>query len=95
MHGSLLEAGLPVQLQCAPPVPAAEPAELWRSLALAPRTVIVMALTAPLVPAARDVIAPPVRRLDLDVLSVPGGVPRPAPPERKGWERGRIIERHE
>jgi len=95
LHGSLLEAGLPVQIRCAPANPAAEPAELWVSLALPTRTVIVVALTAPLVPAARDVIAPPVRRLDLDVMSVPGGVPRPAEPERKRWERGRIIERHE
>jgi hypothetical protein len=95
LHGSLIEAGLPVQLRCAPADPAAEPTELWRSLGLPLRTVIVVALTAPLVPAAREVTAPPVRRLDLDVLSAPGGLPRPAPAERRRWERGRISERHE
>jgi hypothetical protein len=95
MHGSLIEAGLPVQIRCAPADPAAEPSELWRSLGLPLRTVIVIALTAPLVPVPRDVTAPPVRRLDLDVLSAPGGLPQPASPERKRWERGRITERHE
>jgi hypothetical protein len=95
LQGSLLEAGLPVQIRCAPADPAAEPAELWHSMALPPRTVIVVAVTAPLIPAAREVIAPPVRRLDLDVMSVPGGVPRPAPQALKQWERGRIIERHD
>jgi hypothetical protein len=95
LYGSLLEAGLPIALQCAPAEPAAEPSEIWRSLALPARTMIVIVLAAPLVPVARDVVAPPVRRLDLDVLSAPDGLPRPAQPERKRWERGRIIERHD
>jgi Pvc16 N-terminal domain len=103
LYGALAEAGVPVSLRCAPADPASNPLELWQSLGVAPRTTVVLVMTVPLIPAPRTGLAPPARRLDLDVASQPGGVSPPAgasgdraadPRSASRWERGRITEHH-
>jgi hypothetical protein len=101
LDGSLAQAGLPVSLHCAPAGPAAQPLQLWPSLGIPPRTAVILVLTVPLIPVPRTGLAPPVRRLDLDVAAEPGGVsPRGDPHASDGArsaparERGRITERH-
>jgi Pvc16 N-terminal domain len=81
LHGTLVDAGLPVQVQCAPPREAhgtgevsapAGTAELCQALGVPPRAALTMVLVAPLVPAARTDVAPSARSLDLDMTVMTG-----------------------
>lgn len=106
LRGTLALAGLPVTLRCAPPEPAVTPQQLWASLGIPPRAAVVLVMTVPLVPAPQAGLAPPARRLDLDLTAAappgqetagtaPAGT-GPAPDSRaaRRWERGKITERH-
>jgi hypothetical protein len=107
LRGSLLEAGLPVQLRCAPPggvvgqQGTAGTAGLCQALGVPPRAALTLVMLAPLVPAATAEIAPPARSLDLNVAATarrapvppPAGQPSPSQPGQRRWERARITER--
>lgn len=72
LHGSLLEAGLPVHLRCAPPggtSGAQGTASLCRAFGVPPRAALTLVMLAPLVPAASTELAPPARSLDLNVAA--------------------------
>jgi len=78
LRGALLEAGLPVQLRCAPPngIPGAQgtastasagTAGLCLALGLPPRAALALVLVAPVIPAAIVEVAPPARSIDLNM----------------------------
>jgi hypothetical protein len=70
--GALLEAGLPVQVRCAPPdrTPgSAGTAGLCQALRVPPRAALTLILIAPLRPAARTDVAPAARSLDLNTTA--------------------------
>jgi hypothetical protein len=98
LRGSLAEAGVPVTLRCAPPEPAVTPQQLWASLGIPPRAAVVLVMTVPLIPVPRTNLAPPARRLDLDVTAAGQARAAARPPAggRSGQrlERGRITEQH-
>jgi hypothetical protein len=90
LRGMLLQAGLPVQLRCAPPggVPgqqgaastgAAGTAGLCQALGVPPRAALTLLMVAPLVPAATAEAAPPARSLDLNMAATarPAAVTHP------------------
>jgi Pvc16 N-terminal domain len=99
LRGALLEAGLPVQLRCAPPHGAATgTAGLCQALGVPPRAALTLIVVAPLVPAATADVAPPARSLDLNVAATaqragatergtavtpPSGQPLPAQPGQR------------
>jgi Pvc16 N-terminal domain len=106
LHGTLAEAGLPVELRCAPPreisgvhdgAAGLSTAGLCQAFGVPPRAALALILMAPLIPAARSDVAPPARSIDLDVAALPvssGEEPQP-PGERRThrrWERARITE---
>ena len=109
LRGALLEAGLPVQLRCAPPHGMTSAAGLCQAFGGPPRAALTLIVVAPVVPAATADVAPPARSLDLNLAATaqragatgqsgaatpPAGQPRPAPPgQRRRWERARITER--
>lgn len=77
LRGALLEAGLPVQLRCAPPrgvagsqdgaSTAAGAAGLCQAFGVPPRAALTLVLVAPLVPKVSTEVAPPARSLDLNL----------------------------
>jgi hypothetical protein len=78
LRGALLEAGLPVQLRCAPPngiagahgaasTASAGTAGLCLALGLPPRAALTLVLVAPVIPAAFAEVAPPARSIDLNM----------------------------
>lgn len=79
LHGTLVDAGLPVEIQCAPPrgggASTVGTAELFQALGVPPRAALALVVMAALVPAPRVDVAPPARSLDLDiaVLAAPPG----------------------
>ena len=86
LHGTLVDAGLPVEVQCAPSrdrgagtTPAAG---LCQALGVPPRAALALVVVAPLVPAPRAELAPPVRSLDLD-MAVLAAPPGQQPPEQQ------------
>jgi Pvc16 N-terminal domain len=100
LRGALLEAGLPVQLRCAPPrgepgSVAAGTAGLCQALGVPPRAALTLVLVAPVVPAASADAAPPARSLDLNAAAtvrrtavpVPGSAPAEEPPSQHGQRR--------
>lgn len=109
LHGALLDAGLPVHVRCAPPreaagpaPSAASPAGLCQALGVPPRAALILAMVAPVIPAASTDVAPPARSIDLDMTSTARTPPAPSKsltpsPAGRGtlrrWERTRITER--
>jgi hypothetical protein len=80
LRGVLLEAGLPVQLRCAPPhgmagsrgtasTAATGTAGLCQALGVPPRAALTLVVVAPVVPAATADVAPPARSLDLNMAA--------------------------
>ena len=80
LRGALLEAGLPVQLRCAPPhgmagsrgtasTAATGTAGLCQALGVPPRAALTLIVVAPVVPAATADVAPPARSLDLNMAA--------------------------
>jgi len=78
LRGTLLEAGLPVHLRCAPPGGAsgqqgtastAGTVGLCQALGVPPRAALTLVMLAPLVPVATAEIAPPARSLDLNMAA--------------------------
>jgi Pvc16 N-terminal domain len=93
LRGTLLEAGLPVQLRCAPPngipgahgtasTPSAGTAGLCQALGLPPRAALTLVLVAPVIPAAIAEVAPPARSIDLNM----------APTVRRAGTPGQPVE---
>jgi Pvc16 N-terminal domain len=89
LRGSLLEAGLPVELRCAQPrgtdgsqgaagAATAGTAGLCQALGVPPRAALTLVVVAPVVPAAIVGVAPPARSLDLNMAAtVPGSAVAP------------------
>lgn len=88
LRGTLLEAGLPVQLRCAPPrgepgsqgtagAPAAGTAGLCQALGVPPRAALTLVVVAPVIPAPSTDVAPPARSLDLNVAATARGTAVP------------------
>jgi hypothetical protein len=79
LRGALLEAGLPVQLRCAPPrggagsAGTASPAGLCQALGVPPRAALTLVVVAPVIPAASADVAPPARSLDLNMAATTRG----------------------
>jgi hypothetical protein len=77
LRGVLLEAGLPVQLRCAPPqgnsgtasTAATGTAGLCLALGVPPRAALTLVVVAPVIPAASAEVAPPARSLDLNMAA--------------------------
>lgn len=77
--GILAEAGLPVEVRCAPPreadgvsgaSAAAGTAGLCQAFGIPPRAALALILVAPLIPAPRTDVAPPARSIELDVAAL-------------------------
>jgi hypothetical protein len=79
LRGTLLEAGLPVQLRCAPPSGGtgsqgmASTAGLCQALGVPPRAALTLVMVAPVIPAASADVAPAARSLDLNMAASAGG----------------------
>jgi hypothetical protein len=78
LRGALLEAGLPVQLRCAPPngisgaqgtsgTASTGTAGLCLALGVPPRAALTLVVVAPLIPAVSAELAPPARSIDLNL----------------------------
>lgn len=91
LRGALLEAGLPVQLRCAPPngtagsqgtasTAATGTAGLCQALGLPPRAALTLVVVAPVIPAATAEVAPPARSLDLNLAPTARRAAPAAPP---------------
>jgi len=79
LHGTLLGAGFPVPLRCAPADRSTDPIQLWQSLRICARAGLDLAVTAAVVPALHTDLAPPARQLDLDMTPGPAAQARAAP----------------
>jgi hypothetical protein len=96
LRGSLLEAGLPVQLRCAPPRaetaahgPAAPgTAGLCQALGVPPRAALTLVVVAPVVPVPTADVAPPARSLDLNAAAMARGTAAAAAGTASGTPSG-------
>jgi hypothetical protein len=84
LHGALLDAGLPVHVQCAPPREAAgaapsatSAAGLCQALGVPPRAALTLAMVAPVLPAPSTDVAPPARSIDLGMTASAQAPPAP------------------